>query len=123
MILYGSAQSEESTTKVYFVPFEVETYVPITPETIESQAWEKWTISSKEENSRLLRILRGGPEGAYDKNKTRVLIIFGKESYYVDSSGVVRLDGKRDARIDKSALITFRDSLRPDQRQDLRKQQ
>ena len=105
-------------TIVYFVPFEIETYVPITQETITAEAWEKWTISSKTQRSRLFAILNQGGQGKFDEKRVRVMVRAGKQTYFIDSDGVVLRKGKLNVRIDKAAFVRFRDSLRTDQRQE-----
>lgn len=115
-------------TTVYFVPFDIETYVPITRSTIMSIAWEKWTISSESETSRLINLLSYGVEGKFDEGKVRALVLSNNKAYFIDSSGVALIDsnwavleGKPGVRIDKAEFVKFRDSLRADERQMLRK--
>ena len=116
MVLCASYALAQDTITVYFVPFEIETYVPITPDTIVSKAWERWTLAGKRENSRLLRVLSRGHSATYDGKRTRLLIVAGERSYYVDSSGVVHTHGRHDVQVENAALIEFRDSLLPEQR-------
>lgn len=116
------AASGQAGITVFFVPLDVETYVPITPETIMSQAWEKWAISPGAETSRLLQLLSPGTKGTFDANRTRVMIIFKRQVYCVDSNGVARAKSGSDFRIDKSALAKFRDSLPARERQILKSQ-
>ncbi len=108
-------------TTVYFVPFEIETYAPITQAEIIPLAWEKWTISSEAETSRLITSLSQGDEEKFDENKVRALVLSDEQKYFIDSNGVVLKRGKLGNRIDKAAFIQFRDSLRADQRQMLGK--
>jgi|ERR1700674_3726042 len=122
LLLCDSSVFGAGVTTVYFVPFEVETYVPITRATITSLAWEKWTISSKSETSRLISLLNQGDKGNFDENKVRCLVLSGDQTHFIDSNGVVVQEQARvSVRIDKAGFLKFRDSLRADQRQILRK--
>jgi len=108
-------------TTVYFVPFEIETYVPITKATIISQAWEKWTISSESQTSSLIALLNHGDERTFDENRVRGLILSGNQTFFVDANGVASTKGKLGIRIDKVMFVKFRDSLRTDQRKILKR--
>jgi len=111
-----------TTITVYFIPFEVETYIAVTPTTIASQAWEKWTISSKRDNDRLLAILNHGRENTFDQNRVRALVIIGPKRYVVDSTGTVQKSGTEGLAIDKRAFVRLGDQLSPGQRQVLRRE-
>jgi hypothetical protein len=97
---------------VYFIPFSVETYVPVTKETVMSHAFEKWTLSSKREVSQLKELLDDGEESSFNDERVRVVIRFDNEMYFIDAEGVV-LHGKKDVRLDTKKFIEFRDSLLP----------
>jgi len=119
-----SMTSHGTSTVVYFIPFQVETYIPVTPETIVDQAWEKWSISAKRGSNRLLAILSHGHGSAFDKNRVRALVIAGGKRYLIDTNGVVLSQSKESQGtvIDKRVFMEFRDSLRADQRQVLRRE-
>jgi hypothetical protein len=122
LLLCNSSVFGAGVTTVFFVPFEVETYAPITRATITSFAGEKWTISSKSETSRLISLLNQGEQGNFDENKVRCLVLSGDQTRFIDSKGVVVQEQARvSVRIDKAGFLKFRDSLRADQRQILRK--
>ena len=104
---------------VYFIPFEIETYVPVTQETIVSSAWEKWTISSKDEISYLIELLNSGKKGDFDGKRVRGFVCINNQNYFIDSNGVV-LKGKLSIQMDKAKFLKFRNSLRDDQKQSLR---
>jgi hypothetical protein len=106
---------------VYFIPFEIETYAPVTQQSIISSAWEKWTISSQSETSRLFALLAHGAKDTFDEKKVRGLVLSNNRTYAIDSNGVVLTKGKLGIRIDKAAFIEFRDSLGADQRLILKK--
>ena len=119
-----SMTSHSTSTVVYYIPFQVETYIPVTPETIVDQAWEKWSISEERGRSRLFAILSHGHGSAFDKNRVRALVIAGEKRYLIDTNGVVLSKSKESQGtvIDKKAFMEFRDSLRADQRQVLRRE-
>ena len=108
---------DNTTVVVYFAPFQIETYVPITAATIRAQAWEKWTISSRRDKDRLAAILKGTEESKFDEDTIRVLVINGRNSYFIDRGGVLLKEGDRGVKIDKSAFLAFRDSLPAGERQ------
>jgi len=107
---------------VYFMPFQNETYVAVTSATIRTQAWEKWTISSKRDKDRLAAILKGTEESKFDEDTIRVLVINGRNSYFIDRGGVLLKEAARGVKIDKSAFLAFRDSLPAGERQILTRQ-
>jgi hypothetical protein len=121
LFVFASHVFGTDVTTVYFVPFEIETYVPITRATIISEAWEKWTISSKSKTSSLIALLNHGDEEAFDENRVRGLILSGNQTFFVDTNGVASTTGKLGIRIDKAMFLKFRDSLHTDQRQILHK--
>jgi hypothetical protein len=100
---------------VYFIPFELETYIPITPATIKCQALEKWAVSDETQVSHLIDILKQGVEATFDDHRVRVKVSVHNKTYYIDSEGVVR-KGKKNYKIDKLEFTKFGESLKPDQR-------
>ena len=116
LFVFASAAFGADVTTVYFIPFEVETYVPVTRATIISDAWEKWTISSKSQTSSLIAILNHGDEGTFDEDRVRGLILSGNRTFFIDTNGVVSAKGKLGIRIDKAMVFKFRDSLQADHR-------
>lgn len=105
---------------VYFIPFRVETYVPITRATIRSLAWEKWTISSNDESSRLINLLGHGVEATFDEGKVRGMVLADNKTYFLDSNGVVS-QGNVGIQLNKDEFVKFQDLLRADERQILKK--
>ena len=120
LFLFSSSVLGGSVATVYFVPFEIETYVPITRDTIISDAWEKWSLSSESEASRLLALLNHGNQDKFDEGNVRALVLYGHHRYFVDSNGVA-LGEKSSVKIDKARFVSFGASLRADQRQTLKK--
>jgi len=121
LFVFASNVFGTDVTTVYFVPFEIETYVPITQATIISEAWEKWTISSKSKTSSLIALLNHGDEETFDENRVRGLILSGNQTFFIDANGVASTNGKLGLRIDKARFVRFRDSLHPDQRKILKR--
>jgi len=123
-LLLNSVQmrGSSSTVTVYFIDFEAETYIAVTPATIASEAHEKWTISSNRDRGHLLAILNGGPKGIFDENRVRALVIVDQTKYFIDTNGVVRREGSKGTTVDKSAFYKFRDSLPANERHVLTKE-
>jgi hypothetical protein len=121
MIWLSPPALAQSVITAYFVPFEIETYVPITPTTISDAAWEKWTISSKRKMSHLIDLLSRGSAGSFDEHRVRVMIVAGSRTYLIDASGIA-LVGKEAIQIDRSKLEVFRKSLSGGERKVLRSQ-
>jgi hypothetical protein len=105
---------------VYFVPFQIETYVPITQATIVSKAWEKWTLKSNSQISALKNILNQGDESKFESHRVRALIISDTQTIYVDANGTASINGDVGKKIDKNMFVKFRDSLDSDERLSLR---
>jgi hypothetical protein len=123
LFIFASNVFGADVTTVYFVPLEIETYVPITRATVISQAWEKWTISSKSQTSSLIALLNHGDEETFDENRVRVLILSGNQTFFIDANGVASTKGKLGIGIDKAMFIKFRDSLHTDQRKILKRKE
>jgi hypothetical protein len=115
LILLASNAGAAVTT-AYFVPFDIETFVPITQENIISEAFEKWTISSKSQTSSLVALLSHGIEGQFDGSHVRLSVSAENKTFFVDAKGVASTNGKTGIYIDKSTLAQFRDSLTAYQR-------
>jgi hypothetical protein len=96
---------------VYYVPFQIETYVPITESTIISKAWEKWALDSDEKISELNTILHSGEQSKFEGARVRMLVVSANHKVYIDSNGVASEDGQVGIRIDKNAFLKFRESL------------
>ena len=97
---------------VYFMPFSVSTYVPVTPKDIACQAEEKWTITDIAQASTLITILNYGDKANFDNNRVRMLVSSNGKSYYIDQDGVA-LYGKITHKIDLGRIDAFRKSMSP----------
>ena len=101
---------------VYFVPFQLETYLPITPLTIKCQAKEKWLLTDQSQIDRLLELFGKGNTANFDDRRVRVLISSDNFNIFVDSNGVALMDGKS-IKVDKYEFENFAKSLDSNQRQ------
>lgn len=121
LLLVGSCAlgGNENVVTVYFVPFEIETYVPITTATIVCEAREKWTITDASQVTRLISFLNQGKEAPFNDRRVRVQVSRDNQSYYIDSEGVA-LKGNSSYRINKVEFARFAESLRADQRQSIK---
>ena len=73
---------------VYVIPFQIQTYVPITRESIVCAAHEKWTVDSSKASA-LVNLLREGPAAQFDDKLVRVTIVGSGEPIFLDANGVV----------------------------------
>jgi hypothetical protein len=102
-------------TKVYLIPFEVETYVPVTRDSIACEAHEVWTFSKAAQTRRLLVFLSGGTavDGGtairFDEKRVRVKVSSSNRTAFVDSDGVVAQD--KTTRIDKREFVELLKTL------------
>jgi hypothetical protein len=90
---------------VYFIPFGVQTYLPVTTETIVASSWERWTVSDDAPIYALVELFEPdlyGPE--FDFKNVRALVCHGDSKYYIDSMGKVMVNGLR-MRIDRDDFI------------------
>jgi hypothetical protein len=115
ILMFGILLSSRSVfgseaTTVYFFPFEIDTYVPITKATIQSSASQKWTISNESEVARLLAILNRGVKAHFDDANVRAVVFSGGQTYYLNRDGVIQ-KGDQSYKIDLSEFWKFRASL------------
>lgn len=71
---------------------------------------EKWTITDESRIARLIQLLGHGHKHKFDEDMVRVVVIVAGQTYFIDSSGVVK-SGDKSYRIDKKRFLEFRDSL------------
>jgi hypothetical protein len=94
----------------YFIPSEVETYLPVTPTSIACAAWEKWTIADAAHASDLMVLVSHGEKGEFDDHRVRMMIFRNDKVYYVDQNGMA-LAGNSTHKIDPKKIADFRQSL------------
>jgi hypothetical protein len=106
LFLLPSCASATSALTVYFIPYAVDTYVPVTPDDITCRAWEKWTITDATQASNLISLLTHGEKGDFSGRLVRMLVSSENKNYYVDQTGVV-LVGKSTHKIDLKQIDDF----------------
>jgi hypothetical protein len=117
LTLMASPATPVERATVYFVPFQVDTYVPITEATIRARAWERWHISSKDTLARLLNSMTEAKGAQFDEDRVRVLVVRSDDQIYsIDCNGIGR-KGATAIRINKATFLNFRDSLGPGERE------
>jgi hypothetical protein len=114
MLTIAPHAAARNVITVYYVPFRIETYVPVTQGTISCQAWEVWTVSNEAHVSRLRNLLKPGDQARFEGKRVRVKISDSGEDTYVDAEGVA-LRGKASFRMDKTGLESFARSLGADE--------
>ena len=93
------ALSDDNSTKamIYFIPFQVETYQPITPQNIKDKATYTLEIRSEESLSRIALIFNRNDEMTekFDAKRVRLLFEHKSKALYVDSYGNVLSNDKQ----------------------------
>jgi hypothetical protein len=94
----------------YFIPLEVDTYLPVTPASIACAAWEKWTLADATHASDLIALVSHGEKGEFDDHRVRMMIFKNDKVYYVDQNGVALAENSAH-KIDPKKIADFRRSL------------
>lgn len=78
--------------RVFYLSFDVDTFVPVTPQTIEAQAQCRFVWQAESAHASELRAILGrAGEGAFDERMVRVKALgLGAEPVFVDVDGGVR---------------------------------
>jgi hypothetical protein len=97
-LLMVSAQNStiNSGTLIYYVPFNAETYTPLTMVNIKKLALYKFEVKNENTSSTLCDLTSGGKQtSAFDEKRIRLLIVCdeGKQQVFVDAIGNI-FDGK-----------------------------
>ena len=90
---------------IYYIPFQFETYEPITAKNIKEKAKYKIEISDKNKISTLCDLTSDGAKtSSFDEKRVRLLIVFGegKQQIFVDANGNVFAGEKRQTLSPKS---------------------
>lgn len=91
-----TAMSAEILMKIYFIPFAIETYVPVTESNIEDTSiYAIWFTQQHPFISRLHKLLQSKRiTGKMDNRVVRLKVEFVKENevFYVDRDGIVAKD-------------------------------
>jgi hypothetical protein len=90
ILVFGNFSIAGEDATIYYVPIGVETYAPITSETIRSAAREKWVITEPSRIQQLLRMLRGGTPHPFDDADVRAVIYYGGDTFFLNRDGEVK---------------------------------
>jgi hypothetical protein len=112
--LLSSYARAEPILTVYYIPFAVETYVPVTKDSIVCDAWEKWTIADKTQAADLVSFLTRGESGDFKDRFVRMLVTGSDGAYYIDHNGVA-LVGQVTHKLDLKRIADFKKSLSPNE--------
>jgi hypothetical protein len=83
-----SAAERPDQVRVYYVPFGIETFLPITPENIETRAFRVGTVEPAGRAANELRsIIAAAKPGAFDAKRVRALIRLPDMVISIDSEG------------------------------------
>lgn len=108
---FGSGDS--NMLKYYYIPFQTETYVPVTPQNLRNKAQFKGELTG-EDSSKLLGLLAKNTQTAtFDKKRVRLLVETqdGKNPIFVDAAGTA-LNGQDEYAINPKALVLLEKILR-----------
>ncbi len=80
---------------IYYIPFHVETYVPVTPETIEATAHQKVVLYRESELLNRLKdeLTDNQIPGRFDDRTVRLKVRLKRRVFLVDSDGGVKAEG------------------------------
>jgi hypothetical protein len=74
--------------KIYYIPFKVETYIPVTIDDIEKRAFYSFKVpESSKLTIELKKLLNANIPGTFNNKAVRLKVIEGSNIYYVDSLG------------------------------------
>jgi hypothetical protein len=100
-------------TTIYYLPFNTETYSPVTTSSIECAAKNTWIVSDYaklKELSAILDTVDNESSLKFDANRVRVKIVKGFQVTYLDANGVAN-DQDRNSKINKTAFSKLLTSL------------
>ena len=88
-------QSQEAVALIYYIPFNIETYVPVTVDDIEKRAHLKLVLLEESDLlGRLAKLLSDNKvRGSFDGRVVRLKVVLKKEVYFVDADGGVKHNG------------------------------
>lgn len=94
--------------KVYYIPFEVKTYVPVTIENIGNRAFYVFQITTESDQAKnLIKILDENDAGTFNSKMVRLKVQLQGKTYFVDSNGNVQ----KAMKISKANLVALKNSL------------
>ena len=83
-----SASPEPGHILIYYIPFDTETYTPVTMSDVEQRAHFRLVVSDAKTKKGLINRMKVDPRARFDSQKVRAKIISPDKEYYVDSFGV-----------------------------------
>jgi hypothetical protein len=99
----SSDSLRDSSYLIYYIPFNVETYIPVTKSNIEEKSHYKFNISSKEFILHIKTMLNAMKEGQFLPKRVRLKLVMDSIEYFFDSEGGVEID-RRHFKVDKYEL-------------------
>lgn len=94
-LIFAKYSMCEAHMKINYIPFEVQTYVPVTIKDIENRAFYKFEVAENSELSiKLINILHNDNPGTFDYKMVRLKVQKGNKIYYVDSKGNIKVSMK-----------------------------
>lgn len=100
---------------VYYIPFYVQTYLPITPNAIECSAEETWHFDSNSDQGRkLLRFAERVPGKVLQESVIRVKIKSPTKTFLVDINGNARDEAGESFFFSPVLVSIFRERLLPE---------
>lgn len=93
IVLEGGAMSKDLHTTLHFVmPFSIETYIPITMESVENDSYEVWIMKDHKAAKELIQALQLRPSHkAIHEKEIRFKADFGSSGgiFFLDKEGIV----------------------------------
>ena len=90
--LRALGRRQEFAARVYYIPFHVQTYKPVTPQTIEQVAHQKLVLH--EESDALRQLITAldykAVPGQLDEQMVRLKVVWRFQTYLVDADGGAR---------------------------------
>ena len=113
VVVSFACSSEDKTLEkvlIYFIPFEAETYVPITPKNIEESANLIGSLALTDRRFRKLRkLLESSPAGEIDRIMLRAKIVLPDNGViFIDKYGGVQLPEKEPRKLKNSDFRTVK---------------
>lgn len=87
--------------RIYSIPFEVETYLPVTRATIEREAWEQLDFQNDSQFQSFVGLLNRERTRKFNESRVRYLVKCGSHKYFIDADGIVVGYGENPMSIDK----------------------
>jgi len=95
ILMCSGSCTGEDRMKIYFIPFNVQTYVPVTMNNIEEKAFHVFEITNNSKLAiKLIRMLDQDNYGILDDKMIRLKLQNRDKIYYVDSKGNIKVSTK-----------------------------